>query len=156
MPETMPAAPDSVVRHPWSHVVAGGISLVGAVLCGLDWPSFPQNLQHLSAAGIFAWGVAVIFQLVVSTGHFRIAILDWQGLQAPQSYERRNASLWIAVQAIALVGIGSLVLLGRNSILLMADQTEILSALSASSVVSLWVWGMRRRAFAADETGETT
>ncbi|PQO43981.1 hypothetical protein C5Y93_20790 [Blastopirellula marina] len=116
-------------------------------MCGLDWPDFPHNLQHLSAAGVFAWGVAVIFQLVVSAGHFRVAVLDWQGLNAPADYERRNANLWIAVQAIALAMIGVLVLMGRNSILLMADQTEIISTLSASCAVSLVVWGMRRRAF---------
>ncbi|UUO06843.1 hypothetical protein M4951_00680 [Blastopirellula sp. J2-11] len=152
----MSALSDSVVRRPWSHAVAGGISLIGALICGLDWPDFPQNLQHLSAAGVFAWGVAVIFQLVVSAGHLRVAILDWQALQAPPQYERRNASLWIVVQAIVLVMIGVLVLLGRNSILLMADQNEILSALSASSVVSLLVWGMRRRSFAAVEAERVT
>ncbi|MCC9606598.1 hypothetical protein LOC68_17060 [Blastopirellula sp. JC732] len=142
----MSAASESVVRRPWSHAVAGGVSLLGAIVCGLDWPDFPQNLQHLSAAGIFAWGVAAIFQLVVSAGHFRIAILDWQGLHASPQYERRNATLWIAVQAVALVMIGVLVLLGRNSVLLMADQTEILAALATSCVVSLTVWGMRRKA----------
>lgn len=149
MPPLSSAARDSAVRRPWSHAVAGGISLLGAVVCGLDWPEFPQNLQHLSAAGLFAWGVAVIFQLVVSAGHFRVAVLDWQGLSAPAAYERRNANLWIVVQAIALAMIGLLVLLGRNSILLMADQTEIISTLSASCSVSLVVWGLRRKAFSA-------
>ncbi|MFI4876387.1 MAG: hypothetical protein ACIALR_13640 [Blastopirellula sp. JB062] len=140
----MSVAPPSAVRRPWSHAIAGAISLFGAVVSGLDWPDFPDNLQHLSAAGVFAWGVAVFFLLIVSAGHFRVAILDWQALQAPLPFERRTANLWILVHVVALAIVGVFYGLGRDSVLLMAGQTEIFAALSTASAVSLLVWSVRR------------
>ncbi|WP_146428829.1 hypothetical protein [Blastopirellula retiformator] len=152
MSDSMSSAADSIIRRPWSHAVAGAVALLGALVCGFDWPQFPQNLQHLTAAGLFAWGIAAIFLLVVAAGHFRVAILDWQGLQGPAAYERRNANLWIVSQAIALALVGVMMLLGRNSVLLMADQNLILAALSTCCLVSLVVWAMRRAALGTETT----